>query len=273
MNLKAASNNKKGLSLLEILIAVFLLAIVATPLLNIFVFNTAVVRNTAAMQDTTYAAQSVMEDLQPLGYSALYSLAPAPGAKGSYQIKSVLNSSTVYLTRTVSIDRIPYGSFNDLVAGTACYAHLIISGSTAILTTPDGVMRTGLSYAAGVSVASSTITIGGNTYNLNKPTGSNLILIINARASAIPALTVTLPSGGSVTYVLYALSPGDSNVQNITVNNGSANSKQYRKFNSKTGSTQDPPPAYMLVNAVCKVYKADNSVDSIVQSTLSVNLP
>jgi hypothetical protein len=94
-------------------------------------------------------------------------------------------------------------------------------------------------------------------------------LIINAGASSIPSLTITLPSDKSVPYVLYALSPDDSVSQTITVTNGNSNSKEYRKF----VSSGDPPPAYMLVNAVCKVYKADGSVDSMFQNTMKVSLP
>lgn len=265
----------RGFTLLEVLVAVFVLAIVALPLLNMFVFNTTLVRYAKNIGDTTYAAQAVMEDLQPLGYGALYNLAPAPGAKGSYQIKSVVSSSTVFVTKQVSIDRIPYGSFNNLVGGTACYAHLIISccGSSATFTCPDGKTHAGLSLTSAVSLTATTVTIGGNTYNLNKPAGTNLILIINAETSPVPSLTITLPSDKSVAYVLYALSPTDANAQNITVSNGSANSKEYRKYNSKTDASKDPPPSYMLVNAVCKVYKADNTVESIVQNTLKVSLP
>jgi prepilin-type N-terminal cleavage/methylation domain-containing protein len=251
--------NEKGFTLLEVLVAVFVLAIVALPLLNMFVYNTAVVRKTADMQDTTYAAQAVMEKLQPLGYGELYALAPAPGARGEYSINSV--------TRTISIDRYPYGPFNHLVSGTACYAHLIVRGSTATFTCPDGSCHAGLSYASGVSVTASSVTLGGHTYSLNKPAGSRMILIINAGSSAIPALTVTLDS--SVPYVLYALAEGDANAQNITVNNGNPNSKQYRKFNS----SGDPPPSYMLVNAVCKTYGAGGAVESLAQDTLKVRLP
>jgi prepilin-type N-terminal cleavage/methylation domain-containing protein len=268
--------NEKGMTLLEVLVAVFVLAVVALPLLNLFVFNTTLVRNAKNIGDTTYAAQAVMEDLQPLGYGDLYSLAPAPGAKGNYQIKSVMNSSTVYVKKQVSIDRIPYGAFNDLVSGAACYAHLIISncGSSATFTCPDGTPHAGLSLSSTITLTSSTVTIGGNAYNLNKPVGAKLILIVNARTSPVPSLTINLPSDKSVTYVLYALSPSDDHVQNITVNNGSATSKEYRKFNSKTDASKDPPPSYMLVNAVCKVYNAGNSsLEGIVQNTLKVSLP
>jgi len=267
MTHKTVKHDRKGLTLLEVLIAVFVLAIAALPLLNMFVYNTTLVRRNADAQDTTYTAQAVMEDLQPLGYGALYSLAPAQGVRANYQIKSVVNSSTVYVTKSVSIDRIPYGPFNNLVTGTASYAHLIIRSGTATFTCPDGNTHPGLSYSSGVSLTATTVTIGGNTYNLNKPAGTNLILIINAGTSAIASLTVTVNS--AIPYVLYAYSPDDAVAQNITVNNTNANSKVYRKYNS----TNDPPPSYMLVNAVCKVYRADNSVESIVQNTLKVNLP
>lgn len=271
MHIKMVKTNTKGLTLLEVLVAVFVLAIVALPLLNLFVYNTTLVRRADNIGETTYTAQAVMEDLQNLNYSELYSFAPQPGVKSNYQIKSVVNSGTVYVTKPVTIDRLPYGSFNNLVGGTACYAHLIISGGTATFTGPDGVMRTGLSYSSGVNMTSSAITIGGNTYDLNKPAGTNLILIINAGTSAIPNLTISLPS--SVVYVLYALAPTDTNVQSITISNGNANSREYKKFNSKTDSTQDPPPDYMLVNAVCKVYGASGAVESLVQNTLKVHLP
>lgn len=269
MNLKALGKNKKGLTLLEVLVASAVLLIVALPLLNMFVYNAALLKNTDSTEDTTYLAQSVMEDLQPLGYGSLYSQTPAPGDKGSYQIKSVLNSSTVYVTRQVSIDRLPYGSFNGLVSGTACYAHLIANGSTGTFTCPDGKLYTG-SLSTAVSVTSYDVTFGGVKYPLNKPAGANLILIINAGSSAIPALTINLPGDKSVPYVLYALSPDDAVKQTVTVANGNASSKEYRKYSS----AGDPPPAYMLVNAVVKVYKPDGTTtDSTFQDTLQVQLP
>jgi prepilin-type N-terminal cleavage/methylation domain-containing protein len=269
MRLKIAVQNKKGLTLLEVLVAVFILAIIALPLLNMFVYNTSSVRLTANLQDTTYLAQAVMEDLQPLGYNALYSAAPTPGASPtSYQIKSVVNSSTVYYTKLVTIDRIPYGSFNSLVTGTACYAHLIVSGTSLTFTCPDGKAYSVLSSSA-ITVGATKVTIGASEHDLNKPTGTNMILIINAGSSAISALTITLPSDKSVPYVLYALAPTDAKVQAITVNNGSTASKEYRKFNSTT----DLPPTYMLVNVLCKVYKDSSTVESMVQDTLRVNLP
>jgi prepilin-type N-terminal cleavage/methylation domain-containing protein len=269
MKAKAVKKGNGGFTLLEVMVAVFVLAIVALPLLNIFVFNTALVRRAADMQDTTYAAQAVMEDLEPLGYADLYGLSPAPGTRGSYQIRSVADATTVFLTRTVSIDRIPCGPFDGLVSGAACYAHLIVSGSTATLTCPDGKAYFNLPYASGVSVAASSVTIGGNTYSLNKPAGAKLILIVNAGAQAIPSLSIALPADKSVPYVLYALSMGDGTAQNITVSNGAAASKEYRKYSSPG----DPPPSAMLVNAVCRVYRADGSVESLAQGALEVRLP
>lgn len=266
MNPKALKNGNGGFTLLEVLVAVFVLAIVALPLLNLFVFNTALVRRAADMQDTTYAAQAVMEDMEPLGYAELYALAPAPGTRGDYRIRSVEDASTVTLARTVSIDRIPWGPFDGLVPGQACYAHLIVNGPAATLTCPDGRTYAGLSYSSGISVTASSVTAGGSTFSLNKPAGAGLILIINAGAQPISSLSIALPADGSVTYVLYALSPGE---QNISVSNGAAASKEYRKYNS----SGDPPPSYMLVNAVCRVYRPDGSVESLAQGTLEVSLP
>lgn len=267
---KTAITNKKGMTLLEVLVAVFVLAIVALPLLNMFMNNALLVRRSGEISETTYTAQAVMEDLQGLGYDALYGYAPLPGNTGSYQLRSVTDSS-LRATKTVRIDRLPYGGFNNLVGGTASYAHLIINGATATFTGPDGIMRSGLVYASGVSMTSSTITMGGHTYNLNKPSGTNLILIINAGSSAIPSLSISIPS--SVPYVLYALGPDDAIKQNFTITNGNANSREYRKFNSKTDSAQDPLPNYMLVNVSCKVYRADGTVESMQQDTLQVSLP
>lgn len=269
MVFRGMKTNKKGLTLLEVLVATFVLVIVSLPLLNMFVYNTTLVKKAEDMGDTTYLAQSVMEDLQPMGYGALYGLSPTPGAKGSYQIKSVINSSTVYVTKQVSIDRIPYGSFNSLVSGAACYAHLIVSGSTGTFVCPDGKLYTG-AISSAVTITSSNVTLGGSSHPLNKPSGANLILIINAGTSSIPSLTINLPSDKSVPYVLYALSPDDTIAQTFTITNGSSSSREYRKYTS----AGDPTPAYMLVNAVVKVYKPDGTtVDSLFQNTMKVNLP
>lgn len=267
---KRAITNNKGLSLLEVLVAVFVLAIVAVPLLNMFVYNTKLVRNAGDINENSYTGQSVIEDVQRLGYSALYAYAPLPGVKANYQIRSVTDSSVV-VTKPITIDRLPYGSFNNLVGGTACYAHLLISGGTASFTGPDGVMRTGLSTATAITLSATTITIGGSTYNLNKPAGSNLILIIHAGSSAIPAVSISVPA--TVPYVLYALNEEDDVKQSITISGGSTSSKTYRKFNSKTDASRDPLPDYLLVNVVCKVYGSDGSVENSVQNTIQVSLP
>lgn len=265
-----ACKNKNGLTLLEVLLAVFVLAIVAVPLLNMFVTNTQLVRNAGEINKSSYTAQSVLEDVQRLGYSELYSYAPLPGVKANYQIRSVTDSSVV-VSKPVTIDRIPYGGFNNLVGGTACYAHLILSGSSATFTGPDGIMRAGLSYGSGITLSSTTMKVGSSVFDLNKPAGANLILIIHAGSSAIPAVSISVPA--SVPYVLYALNEEDPVTQSITVVGGSGTSKSFRKFNSKTDSSKDPLPDYLLVNVVCKVYGDNGSVINSAQNTIQVKLP
>ena len=261
--------NQSGMTLLEVMLAVFVLAVVALPVLNLFVFNATLVRKTGEVGDTTYAMQAVMEDLKPLGYSALYACSPLPLAKGKYELKSV-SSPTVYVSRSVSIDRFPSGAFGDLVSGEACYAHLILSGSSASLTCPDGKRYTGLSYASGISVTATKATVGGVAINLNKPSGKNLVLIIHAGNAAISALSVNL--NGTAACVLYALSPDDAVKQVITISNATK-LREYRKYNTATDSTKDPLPDRLLVQTVCKAYDESGAVESIAQGMLQVKLP
>jgi prepilin-type N-terminal cleavage/methylation domain-containing protein len=262
--MKAVKANNKGMTLLEVLVAVFVLALVALPLLNMFVTNTALVRNAKNVGDTTYAAQAVMEDLQPLGYMDLYAFLPEPGAMGDYTVGAV--------TRKIRVDRCPSGVFDDLVSGTPCYAHLIVNGAKATFTSPDGALVSGISSAQTISIGASAAKAGSSTLCTYDTAGKSLIVIINARTSEIPSLTVNL--NGSATYVLFALSPSDPVVQNISVTNPSVKGREYRKYNSKAGAEADAPPAYMLVNAVCRVYKPDGTtLESIAQNTLKVNLP
>lgn len=262
---RIANKGIGGMSLLEVMAAVFVLTIVAVPLLNMFVFNTKLVTDIGKAGDTTYFGQAVMEKLSTsAGYGNLYSRTdlPKPGETKPVTINA--------LTKNVKIDRQPYGAFNSLVSGEACYAHLIVNGGSATFTCPDGKTYTGLSYAAGIAISSTQVTIGGVKHNLNKPAGARMILIVNAGKAAVAGLQVTLPADRSVPYVLYALSPADGVVQDIEIVNGhAANSKEYRKYSS----AGDPPPATMLVKAVCTVYGGGNAVESIVQDVLQVGLP
>lgn len=261
--------NDSGLTLLEVMIAVCLLAVIAVPVLNQFIYSTMLVRISEDKGDTTYAMQAVMEDLKPLGYSALYTRSPLPLEKRDYQLKSV-SSPTVYVTKKVSIDRFPSGAFGDMVSGEACYAHLILSGGSASLTCPDG-KRYNLSSISAINFSATKASAGGKTYNLNKPAGTTMILIIHAGTSAIPGFTVNM--NNTAACVMYALSPDDAVKQNVTVSNA-IKLREYRKYNTASDEkTKDPLPGTLLVKAVCKSYGEDGKVESIAQGMLQVKLP
>lgn len=275
MKRKALKKNS-GLTLLEVMLAVFLLAVIALPVLNQFMYSTMLVRIAKDKGDTTYAMQAVMEDLKPLDYDTLYaSFNPKPGDKYyPYQLK--LLGSTQTVTKQVLIDRLPYGSFENFVSGEACYAHLILSGSSASLTCPDG-KRHNLSSISAISFSATKATAGENTCNLNKPAGTTMILIIHAGSTGISGLTVNL--NNTAACVVYALSPDDAVKQTITVNgaittNGVTALREYRKYNTSSDEkTKDPLPCTLLVKAVCKSYGKDDKVESIEQGVLQVKLP
>lgn len=55
--------NRKGMTLIEIIISLALLAIIVVPFLTLFVYSTVVTQKSEIVLDATYVAQRVIEDI------------------------------------------------------------------------------------------------------------------------------------------------------------------------------------------------------------------
>lgn len=66
MNISKQKNslcNQKGMTLIEIIVSLAILAIIIVPFLNMFLQSTVTTQKSKVMLDATYVAQSVMEDI------------------------------------------------------------------------------------------------------------------------------------------------------------------------------------------------------------------
>ena len=259
--------NSKGLSLLEVLIAVFILTIVAGPLLNMFVTNTMLLRKSYEKTDATYDAKTLMENLYPLGYSALFQ-------KGTAGTPVLDSSSGKYYT--ISLEP---GGPGGLVSGTACYMHLIVnSGGSGAFAGSDGKLASGslpAVSAANLANLRLTTTVAGTTYALAnnssgavimagiKPAGATPVLIINTK-SITTTIKVTMANANSAACLAYAPSAIPDGMISVS---GALLSQTFQN---------DSSPTSMLVKAILKTYKTSSTStqESVFQNTFLVgNLP
>lgn len=255
MNLK---KNRNGLTLLEVLVAVFILAIVAGPLLGIFVNNTTLLRRSYEKTSDTYDARTLLEQYYPYGYAGLFQQdthgTPRPfGANGKHY----------------TLDVSPAGP-SGFVAGTPCYFHLIIpaTGSGSFFGPSLSGMHYGdaLPAVPAASLAGLTLNTTDTTYELSdtsgviasgaKPSGAVPVLLVNMNATADLHIAMSNTSGALLVYAPVSYK-GNKIFTNV--------SKQL--FNN------DAPPASMVVRAILKTYAADSTQESVYQTMLSVKLP
>ncbi len=260
MNLK---KNKNGLTLLEVLVAVFILAIVAGPLLNMFVQNTRMLHVSYERTTETYDARSLMEGLYSNSYDNLF-------RQGTFGTPKEVPAINKYYT----VDLTPGGP-SGVVSGTPCYFHLIINaaGTSGTFAGADGKLVSGslptlthfdkLSLTASTDGATYTLADG---YGLNisgtKPAGATPVLIILTRSVNAIGITMSEPASSGV--IVYA--PNTFKKNKLTSN----------ATKTVLNNTNPTPPNTLLVTAVLKTY-ADATVasqESVYQTTFSMgNLP
>lgn len=266
MKKRAAIFNSKGLSLLEVMIAVFLLGIVAIPLLSLFAYNAALLRVSYNKTVSTYDAKSITERLYPLGYLDLFKA-------GTGSSPALDSASGKYYT----IDISPSGP-GGVVSGTACYMHLIVNGGgSGAFAGPDGKLESGsLPAVSAASLMDLRLSApeAGTAYSLTngsgaviasgtKPAGTKAVLIVNCRYDGAE-IGVTVAAGTSAAVLVYT--PASFPADHLNVHN-TAFSQLYRN---------DTPPASMLVSAVVKTYRdpSPGSQESVYQDTMNAgNLP
>ncbi len=220
--------NEKGMTLLEVLVAVFILAIIALPLLNLMAANIRTTQSAEQIVGSAYTAQSLAEELYAKSYTELFA--------SQY-------SKQPYHGKFASVKVVPSGSYPDLVGGgQACYAHLIFQGGSATFVGPDGVLKTGSAGNVSLSVSGTGYSVSGGVSLSGTKPGKPLVLIVNTGSAALPgAFTITVSGAACALY----RAPS----QEVTVD-GASHLAEY---------ANDTPPKTMMVSAVCMVYDSAGS--------------
>ena len=244
--IKRLRTNEKGLSLLEVLVAVFILAIVAGPLLNLFVTNSRLIHVAYEKTDATYRMKSLMEGLfNPANYPS--------------DAKKLDTASGKYIRWQFT----PSGS-TDAASGTTRYAHLIIQDDgSGFFTGFDGSRITGLSTYSSITLSADT-AIGsysfsdgnGHAHSASAPElkGSNAVLLVISQ-STTKAINVNTAAR------VIAYTPPDLPEASVTAS-------RLTLYNI------DVPAATALLNAKLLVYKdssAGAAPESVFENTLSVS--
>lgn len=166
-------NIKKGVSLIEVILAVAIFSVIALPLLTIFVSSIKVEKKADDVVNANYISQDYLERLDSgTYYYALFNLpnGDAVGDSGEYS-----------LTATIT----PYGNLSSKFSGNECsYIHLIMSGDgSALCVMPDGKWCSFKSVPASFSVSisyNSYSFIGGFTMLTGESKYNYCVLIVNA---------------------------------------------------------------------------------------------
>ncbi len=256
---KTAATNNKGLTLLEVLLAVFILALVAMPLINMFVTST---KFTVLAEDntrTTYLAQAKIEELRTKTYGQLFNLL---GTSPASNPNHAPVSDKYYSIQTAPAGAISKAAFS---GPNPCYAHLFIRGSNAVFTGPDGKYVTGSSSSITLTVSpSGSYQIsGGISATGTVPGGRPLGLIINSgTASTSSAITLSGVDACAVYETPDQALNGNVRVSGISPTN-------LFTYDS------DTPPATALVDVKCLMYEkaGSSSPQCVVQDTLEVAAP
>ena len=148
-------HNRKGFTLIEVLVSVAIFAAVALPLMSVFLQSAKTDRAARNVMNANYIAQDYIETLDAKTYKQALSALPNLEARGDY-----------YLSATIE----PYGNAkNALFAGNDCvYAHLVMRSDGSLLTVlPDGqwLEYSSVPTAISISLSSSgyTFSAGGKT--------------------------------------------------------------------------------------------------------------
>ncbi len=233
--------NEKGMTLLEVLVAVFILAMIAMPLLNLMAANIRTSKSAEQIVNSTYTAQSLAEELYAKSYTELFA--------SQY-------SKQPYHGKFASVKVVPSGSYPNLVGGgQACYAHLIFQGGKATFVGPDGVLQIGSAGNVTLKVSSTGYTLSGEMAQSGTKPNKPLVLIVNTGSAALSGAVNITVNGAAC--ALYRAPSHEVKVS------GASQLAEY---------ANDTPPKTMMVSAVCMVYDSagGGSPSSAAEPTLEV---
>lgn len=148
-------HNKKGFTLLEVLLAIAIFAAIALPLMSVFLQSAKTDRAARSVMNANYIAQDYIETLDTKTYKQALSTLPKLEAHGDYYLSAAIE---------------PYGNAEkSSFAGSSCvYAHLVMRSDGSLLAVlPDGQWLEYSSVPAAISISLSgsgyTFSAGGNT--------------------------------------------------------------------------------------------------------------
>ncbi len=140
--------NKKAFTLIETLLAIVIVAVVALPLLSVFLQSIKTDQAAKVVLNSNYISQDYIEKLD----STTYPLA-------LQNLPNRMQVEDYYLTAKIE----PYGTVNSLFTGTCEYAHLIFySDNTMMAVMPDGKWKI---YSSVPDNISFSVTMGIYTFN------------------------------------------------------------------------------------------------------------
>ena len=182
---------KKGLTLLEVILAVAIFAMVTLPLLSIFVQSMNVDVKAGDVLNANYISQDYLEKLDTLTYADALSSQPNNASVGNYNFTAKI---------------MPYGSLTSLFSERCSYAHLILyENGTALCVMPDGKWHLFGSIPSSfmISVSGGQYSFTGGYTSITGPSGYNYCgMIVNAMKKP-DATTFSVTLGANCKGVLY----------------------------------------------------------------------
>jgi len=229
MKRKRSKKWNKGMTLVEVLVAVFIIAAVTGPIMAIFVQSASITATSKELTESNYLAQQYMERLYEKTYLEALDAQVDKEAAGGYY---------------VSLDIAPSGTHEELFSSAPCYFHMIYTTTGGMLfVAPDGTYRAYAEAPGSVQVTSTyygyAVTIDSETITGSTGYMGTAVIVNTVHKPAAVATSLTLDNS-STAAVLFAT---PSNYEDVSV---SGNAHAYIGVNDGRES---------LVAATVSVYR------------------
>lgn len=183
--------NKKGVSLIEIILAIGIFAVISFPLLSVFVQSINIDRKASDVVNANYIAQEYIENLDSVTYTQALLNLPEFDTIDDYSFSAKI---------------IPYGTMDSLFDDRCSYVHIIMyENGNALCVMPDGSWHTFSSIPStfSLTMADCTYTFkGGFTTLTGTSKYNNCAMIVNSMKKPDAAKSaITL--GGNCRGALY----------------------------------------------------------------------
>jgi prepilin-type N-terminal cleavage/methylation domain-containing protein len=166
----------KGFTLVEVLLAIALIAAIALPLLSVFLQSVKTQRVAQGILSANYTSQDYVEKLDTQIYETVLSGKP-----------SRLSANGYYLTAVIE----PYGAASAMFSGACEYAHIVFySDGRMLAVMPDGKWRMYSSIPESISLSA-----GGGTYSFTG--GSSTISGSTSHTSCALLINAMVKPAGS----------------------------------------------------------------------------